>query len=74
MREITANEVENVCGGTNAVEAAKNVCTSNNLPANTKVTITITVGGSVGMGSTNTTTGTTVTVETTCGELTKKQK
>lgn len=71
MRELTVNELDFVSGGTDAVEAARNMC--RNLPDNTKVTITVNVGGSVGMGSTNTTNSTTVSVETTCGALRDSQ-
>lgn len=73
MRELTVTEMANVSGGTDAVQAAANLCRNNNLPADTKVTITVSAGGSLGAGSTNTTNQTTVTIETTCGELTKKQ-
>ena len=74
MRELTANEVHNVSGGTTAAQAAANVCRANNLPADTKVTITITTGGSLGMGSTSASAQTTVTIETTCGDLTKNDR
>lgn len=72
MRELSKNEIINVSGGADAVQAAANMCRTNNLAPSTKVTISITVGGSIGAGSTNTTNQTVVTIETTCGALTKK--
>ena len=71
MRELTTFESNQVNGGTDAIQAARNMCTRGNLPADTKVTITVQVGSSLGAGSTNTNNATTVTVETTCGALTK---
>jgi hypothetical protein len=69
MRELMMNETNNVAGGTGAFDASRNTCRNNNLPANTRVTITVSGGGSVGSGSTFTSNGITTTYETTCGEL-----
>lgn len=72
MRQLDSVEISAVSGGTNAVQAATNVCRS--LPASTTVSISISTGGSIGAGSTNTTTGSTITFETTCGALLEAEK
>lgn len=74
MRALNVVEMKKVSGGTDAVQAARNVCTSNNLPADTKVIITITAGTEAGAIGISTSTDTTITIETTCGEITKKDK
>lgn len=74
MRSLATVEMNNVSGGDGAIEAAKNICTSNNLPADTKVTITTTVGSSAGLNSTHVNATTTTSIETTCGALTAPKK
>lgn len=72
MRELMVYEIADVVGGTNAIDAARNTCTNNNLPSNTQVTISIGTTGSLGYDSTNVGTSTSVTITTTCGDLTGK--
>jgi hypothetical protein len=71
MRELMMNDVNSVAGGTDAAQAATNVCRNNNLPASTPVTITMTVGGNLSAFGSGTATSTTITIETTCGDLVK---
>jgi hypothetical protein len=74
MRLVSELELVKVSGGTDAVQAAKNVCTQNKLPADTKITITITSGTDIGALGIGTDTETTIEIETTCGDLTKPQQ
>lgn len=71
MRELMMNDVNSVSGGTDAAQAATNVCRNNNLPASTPVTITITASGTLGVLGSSAENSTTITIETTCGDLVK---
>lgn len=73
MRTIIDSELLSISGGTDAVQAAKNVCTQNNLPADTKITITISSGTEAGAIGVSVDTDTTIEIETTCGNLVKPQ-
>lgn len=70
MRKLTSDEISLVAGGTGSVEAARNVCRDNNLPANTSVTITMGTSANLGAGGSGTGVSQSVTIETTCGDLT----
>jgi len=70
MRELMIGEMSLVAGGTDSVSAARNVCSNNNLPANTAVTITMGTSANLGAGGSGTGVSQSVTIETTCGALT----